>query len=141
LVGTNLRKEDGFPKELVYSKYKALDKIKGYFHSKKTSSHEMHPRYAKTKGQIRAHMLILLLTGIVKQKLEEYWKDLDITVQEGIDELSTLTSIEILLGDKRIHHVPKPNQRVQKLLEAAHVTIPKSFALSKRECEHEEKTF
>ena len=57
--------------------------------------------------------------------LATLWRDLDLTVQEGLDQLSTLCLNEILLPDRAVsYQLPTPREGVRQLLDAAAVRLP-----------------
>jgi hypothetical protein len=66
-----------------------------------------------------------MLAYSIIQALAQYWRHLDLTVQEGLDQLATLCLNEITLPDQSIsYQLPTPRDTVQKLLDAAHVQLP-----------------
>ncbi len=55
---------------------------------------------------------------------ERCWADLDLTVEEGIDELAAIHMEEVRVGSTRIENIPTPNKIGRKLLKKAEVTLP-----------------
>jgi len=50
---------------------------------------------------------------------------LDMTVEEGIGELSTLCANEVSFnGKEKCNQIPEPRTSVKKLLEAANIQLP-----------------
>ena len=59
------------------------------------------------------------------------WQDFNVTVQEGIDELSSLCTTELIInGHIKVNDVPEPRESVKQLLDAANVRLPKSLPCS-----------
>ena len=60
---------------------------------------------------------------IIKE-LSKCWKELDITVAEGIASLSELCQMEVLLNGQTFQQIPTPNDLQKKLLQLAQVNLP-----------------
>ena len=53
------------------------------------------------------------------------WNQVNLTVAEGIDELTTLCATEMRINGKpRCNKIPQPRPSVEQLLEAAAVQLP-----------------
>jgi len=58
--------------------------------------------------------------------VQKAWMDFDVTVQEGLEELETLCSMEVILkGMDSCQQIPTPNETAAQLLNAIHVRLPK----------------
>jgi len=63
-----------------------------------------------------------------QHEVAERWRDLDVTVQEGIDMLSTLCATQVIVkGKPGCNRIPKPARPLQRLLDAARVTLPEAL--------------
>ena len=63
------------------------------------------------------------------QELAKCWRDLEVTVEEGLNELKSLCTTQVVVkGRSVLHNIPRPRESVQRLLDAANVTLPKSIA-------------
>ena len=71
-----------------------------------------------------AHLLIVMLAYKMERYLRSAWKDLDITVKEGINRLAKITSNVIAIGEKRLVTVPRPDNACKELLKRVNVTLP-----------------
>jgi len=72
-----------------------------------------------------------MLAYLMTQALRERWRDLDLTVPEGLDRLASLCLIEVSLGGRPADlRVPTPRGGVQRLFEAANVAIPDALPLA-----------
>ena len=65
----------------------------------------------------------LLLTGL--------WQSVEVTIEEGIEELSSLCATEVIIGDVHVQTVPKPRERGNLLLKTANVTLPDAIPCRK----------
>ena len=67
-----------------------------------------------------------MLAYLIVKKLQTAWANLDITVEEGLRQLSSLSSIEVAVtGAASFHQIPAPREMSAKLLQAASVRMPK----------------
>ncbi len=71
-----------------------------------------------------------MLSYIIEKHLREKWKDLNIRVEEGIHELSSINSIEVQAGAVKYYQVPEPRELGSKLLSALSVALPKGIPCS-----------
>jgi hypothetical protein len=70
-------------------------------------------------------VLVVMLAYMIVRKLREAWAAFDLTVEEGLGQLSTLCSMEISLKDhSSCLKIPKPRQKSQELLKALDVRLP-----------------
>ena len=51
-------------------------------------------------------------------------EDLDVTVEEGISRLARITSNVIVVGEKRLVTVPRPDKACKELLKQVNITLP-----------------
>ncbi|KWT74169.1 hypothetical protein ASN18_3341 [Candidatus Magnetominusculus xianensis] len=65
-----------------------------------------------------------MLAYMIVQELQKLWSWLNVTVGEGIAELSSINSIEIKIGETSYNQIPKPRALGEILLELANVTLP-----------------
>ena len=85
----------------------------------------MRPWFVRLEESTRGHALIVMLSYIVVKYLTESWKELDLTVEEGIKQLSTLCLNEVTLGDNgKFYKVPEPRDMTKKLLKAVEIKLP-----------------
>ena len=61
-------------------------------------------------------------TGLIY--LRERWKQLEITVKEGIHELSCLCSTTVQVMGVKYNEIPRPRKRAAELLDALEVKLP-----------------
>ena len=109
----------------VHERYKDLALIEWAFRQSKTVHLEMRPIHVRLESRTRGHAFVVMLAYSIIQALANYWRHLDLTVKEGLDQLATLCLNEIHLPDQSIsYQLPIPRDTIQKLLDAAHVKLP-----------------
>ena len=121
--------ETAASKEIIHERYKDLALVEWAFRQSKTVHLEMRPIHVRLESRTRGHGFVVMLAYSIIQALAQHWRHLDLTVQEGLDQLATLCLNEITLPDQSIsYQLPKPRDTVQKLLDAAHVHLPTKIA-------------
>ena len=112
-------------KEVVHARYKALSLVEWAFRTSKTVELEMRPVYVRLAERTSAHALVAMLAYRVVQELTECWGSLNLTVEEGLKELTTLCATQVLVkGQARCNKIPQPRPRLQQLLDLARVRLP-----------------
>jgi len=115
-------------KETVHGRYKDLSMVEHAFRTAKTAQLEMRPIFLRRERRTRGHVFVVMLAYRIVRELARRWSALDITVQEGIDQLATVCSTEILDNGKPVAcQIPEPRQQIKDLLEAAGVVLPQAF--------------
>jgi hypothetical protein len=117
------------PKDVVHDRYKDLTLVEWAFRESKTMHLEMRPVHVRLETRTRGHAFIVMLAYSIIRALAALWRDLDLTVQEGLDQLATLCLNEILLPDGSVsYQLPTPRDGVQQLLDAAQLRLPSKIA-------------
>ncbi|MCP4568024.1 MAG: IS1634 family transposase [FCB group bacterium] len=112
--------------------YKDLSKVERAFRESKTGHLELRPIHVRKEKSTRGHVFVVMLAYLLRRELERAWDKIDVTMEEGLDSLATLSSVDIgLVGEIKIEQIPKPNGLCQKLLEALKFTIPTKIVRSK----------
>ena len=112
-------------KDLVHDRYKDLTLVEWAFRESKTVHLEIRPVNVRLETRTRGHAFVVMLAYSIIRALATLWRDLDLTVQEGLDQLSTLCLNEILLPNRPVsYQLPTPRDSVQQLLDAAQVRLP-----------------
>ena len=115
-------------KETVHDRYKDLSQVEWAFRTSKTTLLEARPFYVCLESRTRGHLLVVMLAYLLVQELAQCWRDLDLTVEEGLEELKSLCTTQVVIqGRAVLHNIPQPRASVQRLLDAANVTLPKSI--------------
>jgi len=118
-------------KEIVHERYKDLARVEWAFRDSKSVQLEMRPVYLRAENRTRGHALVVMLAYLITQTLRQRWRDIDLTVQEGLDRLAGLCLLEVSLGGRPSYHqVPTPRDDVRRLFDAAGVEIPTALPLA-----------
>jgi hypothetical protein len=111
--------------EVLHARYKDLGLVEQAFRTCKTAHLELRPVYVRTPAHTRAHAFIVMLAYLLRCTLARAWAGLDLTVEEGLRQLSTLCATEVRFPDGNVClTVPTPRDSVTALFAAAHVTAP-----------------
>jgi hypothetical protein len=115
-------------KETVHARYKDLAKVEQAFRTSKQVELELRPIHVRLAAHTRAHVLVVMLAYRLARVLSQRWRDLDVRVQEGLDELSGLCAVEVRAkAGTRFNQTPQPRASVARLLEAAKVRLPEAL--------------
>ncbi|MEO5361102.1 MAG: hypothetical protein H7843_11755 [Nitrospirota bacterium] len=111
--------------ETIHSRYKDLSYEEWAFRTSKTVELEFRPIHVRLATCTRGHVFVVMLAYRIVRELAIRWQLLDITVEEGIKELSTLCVEEVSFnGTNTFNQIPHPRESVEKLIEAARVKMP-----------------
>ena len=110
-------------KELIHGRYKALAEVETGFRTMK-SFLEARPIYVRKAEKTIAHFEIVMLAYKIERYLRNAWSDLDLTVHEGLEHLSKISSVITEIGNTKLINVPKPEEKIEMLLNRIHVTLP-----------------
>jgi len=115
-------------KETIHDRYKDLALVERAFRTMKTGLLEVRPVYVRRASHTRAHVLVVMLAYLIVRALGKAWSDLNVTVEEGLDHLKTLSAVEVSLkgGDSALR-IPKPGSLSSKLLDALKVKLPSAL--------------
>jgi transposase len=129
VLKTNLKKSKNLSKEVIHERYKALSEVEWAFRTQKTGYLEVRPIFVRKETRTRGHLLITMLSYKLEQFLRKCWKDIDLTVEEGIKQLTNLSSVIIKVRSEELHRVPKPDKLSEQLLNAVQVKLPGALPL------------
>jgi len=118
------RKKEEISTEEVHDKYKNLADVEWAFRTMKTTLLEMRGIFVRKAPRTRAHVFIVMLSYMIAYKLRRYWQELEITVEEGISELSSIHAIEVHFPQMSYQKIPQPRAIGSQLLEKAGVCLP-----------------
>jgi hypothetical protein len=114
--------------QVVHERYKDLALVEQNFRTSKTVELELRPLHVRLESSTRGHVLVVMLAHRLIQELQRCWAQENLTVEEGINELSSLCVTEVIVkGTVRDQLVPEGRAKVNRLLELAHVQMPKKL--------------
>lgn len=115
-------------KEIIHNRYKDLSLVEAAFRSSKTVHLELRPIHVRLATRTRGHVFVVMMAYRIIRELAVRWQDLDMTVEEGINELSTLCTQEVSFnGKEQCNQIPQPRGSVKKLLDAARIRMPEAL--------------
>jgi len=118
-------------KETVHDRYKSLAEVEWAFRTMKTTLLHIRGIFVRKAHRTRAHVFTIMLAYLIAYQLRRLWQQIECTVEEGVDELSSLCAIEVLIGDVSIQTIPAPRERSELLLKEANVTLPDAIPCRK----------
>lgn len=85
----------------------------------------MRPVNVRLASRTRGHVFVVMLAYRIVQELADRWNQINLTVEEGVHELTALCATEVLVeGEPRCNKIPQPRPSVEQLLKAASVCLP-----------------
>ena len=80
---------------------------------------ELRPIHVRLERRTRGHALVVMLAYRLVMELARRWRELEVTVEEGLHSLATLCAVEVQMGKSPVvNEIPHPRASVQKLLAA-----------------------
>jgi transposase len=114
--------------QTLHDRYKDLTLVEQAFRTSKTVHLEMRPWYVRSEKSTRGHALVVMLAYLLVRHLRRAWAEMDLTVEEGLGQLTTLCATQILVkGEVRCNQIPTPRDLSQKLLQAADIHLPQAL--------------
>jgi phage FluMu protein gp41 len=114
--------------DTVHARYKDLAKVESAFRVSKTGHLELRPIYVRSEASTRGHVFVVMLAYIIRRRLEGAWRDIDMTVEEGLDALKTLCCMEMKMPScMSVHSIPKPTNVIKELIDALEIRMPKAL--------------
>ena len=114
--------------QVVHDRYKDLALVEQNFRTSKTVELELRPIHVRLEASTRGHVLVVMLAHRLIQELQVCWAGENLTVEEGLQELSSLCVTEVIVnGTVRDQLVPEARPQVKRLFELAKVELPKKL--------------
>ena len=125
VIKTDL-KENEADTYLVHDRYKDLTEVEKAFRECKTVNLEVRPVHVRKEESTRGHVFVVMLAYMIVRRLRQAWAGFDLTVEGGLEQLSTICSMEVTIkGQKaRCQKIPRPRQQSRELLEALQIKLP-----------------
>jgi len=111
----------------LHNSYKDLTQVEGGFRTLKHGHLEIRPWYVTSEDNTRAHALTAMLALKIRRRLQIAWEPLNLTVEEGLQELAGLRVMEVFdkeSGAMICRQLPEPSTAQAVLLKAAGVKLP-----------------
>jgi len=124
VIKTDLPKEL-IDKEIIHDRYKDLAEVEKAFRTCKTDFLEVRPVFVQTEKSTQGHVFVVMLAYMIVRVLRGAWKEFDLTVEEGLKQLSTLCSTEIRVKKQgSCLQIPRPREKSRQLLKALDIRMP-----------------
>jgi hypothetical protein len=118
-------------KQIIHDRYKSLSEVEQAFRICKTGLLHLRPWFVQTEASTRGHALVVMLAYLISHYLQQIWAPLNLTVAEGLRQLSKICTIKVACkGRACCQKIPTPTKEAAKLLQAANVRLPKMLPLS-----------
>lgn len=109
----------------IHDRYKGLAVVENAFRTMKTAFLEMRPIYVRKANRTKAHVFIIMLAYMIEHQLRQDWRDIDVTVEEGIAELSSICALQIKIsGQASYQTIPEPRPLGKQLLKKSNIKLP-----------------
>lgn len=110
---------------IIHDRYKDLALVEKAFRNCKTTLLEVRPVFVRTEKSPRGHVFTVMLSYMILRYLQQAWRQFDLTAEEGVKKLCTLTSIEMKVKDQQsVLKIPTPREESRKLLAALDIKMP-----------------
>ncbi len=124
VIKTDLPK-DVADKQTIHDRYKDLTEVERAFRTFKTDFLEVRPVYVQTEKSTRGHVLVVMLAYMIVRLLRGAWQEFDLKVEEGLNQLSTLCSMEMKVKNQTsCLKIPRPREKSRQLLKALDIRMP-----------------
>ena len=84
----------------------------------------MRPIHVRLATRTKGHVFVVMMAYRIIQELARRWQHLDVTIQEGINELAELCANEVTINGAMCNQIPEPRASIKKLIDAAQVQMP-----------------
>lgn len=107
----------------IHDRYKDLIYVELAFRREKDEL-DLRPVFLRRKERTCAHFFVAMLSYKGQLYFRKAWRDIDLTIEEGLKQLATITANKIEINNQTINRVPKPNKECQELLKTLGVRVP-----------------
>jgi hypothetical protein len=112
-------------KQIIHDRYKDLAMVEWAFRTCKTTHLEVRPVFVRSEASTRGHVLVVMLAYLIVREIKRAWRQLDLTVQEGLGELGRICAMEVSIkGSGACLRLPEPSAIGKQLLDALKVKLP-----------------
>jgi transposase len=108
----------------IHARYKDLKEVEWAFRTMKTTLLEMRGIYVRKELRTRAHVFIVMLAYLIAYELRRQWTELEMTIEEGIAELASISTVFVGIAGAKCQTIPEPRPHGQQLLQELDITLP-----------------
>jgi len=123
VIKTDLSSKEA-SKEIIHDRYKSLAEVEWAFRTMKTTLLNIRGIFVRKANRTRAHVFIIMLAYLIAYELRRLWRNIDVTIEDAMDELSSICANKMMIGKTCIHTIPIPRELGQQLLKKTQVTLP-----------------
>lgn len=124
---TNLCAKEYSP-QTVFERYKDLALVEWAFRTCKTTHLDLRPIYVRTADNTRGHVFIVMLAYMLVKELSQAWKEINLTVEEGLDALACISRTDAHLPNgQTIAYILSPDEISKRLLDELRIKPPASI--------------
>ena len=127
VIKTNVPESSEAKSAAIHDRYKDLIFVEWAFRTEK-SLLEIRPIFLRLASRTEGHVFVVMLAYKIIRYLALAWKEIGVTIEEGIAELDSICLCEIKPANSLpIQIIPKPRPLAQKLLDALAVDLPQTI--------------
>ena len=110
----------------IHDRYRDLIHVEDAFRTVKTGSGmiEVRPAYVRKATRTRGHVFVVALSYMIEKELREAWRDINVRVKEGVEELARINTIEVEVKGIKYNQIPEPGELGMKLIKALVLSMP-----------------
>lgn len=125
VVKTNVKESSEATSKIIHDRYKDLALVEWAFRTCKEEFLQLRPHYVRKAKRTEGHVFVVMLAYKVVRYLAERWRYIEVTIEEGIQELDSICLNTIVnTGKASFKVIPKPRALGRKLLEALDMQLP-----------------
>jgi transposase len=110
--------------DTIHARYKDLSLVEQAFRTFKSGHLEVRPVFVRKDLRTRGHVFVVMLAYLMEKEIYKYWREIEITIAEGLDELASLRAVEMQIENVVCQKIPEPTGLSEKLLNAANIKLP-----------------
>jgi transposase len=125
VIKTNVKESPETSSKIIHDRYKDLALVEWAFRTWKADFLEIRPHYVRKTTRTEGHVFVVMLAYKIIRHLAQCWKDIGVTIEEGVAELDSICLNTIATrGKSSFRVIPKPRLLGRRLLEALDVQLP-----------------
>lgn len=115
--------------ETIHDRYKDLALVEQGFRTMKTDYLKVRPIFVRTEAHTRGHVFAVMLAYLIVRELRRCWAEMDLTVEEGLKRLTTISTLSLVYPTEgaTVQKIPAPREESVRLLDAAGIKLPEAL--------------